>query len=293
LWCETVARHAGSDVIRSVAVIPAAPALIPELMAGAASEVEPVRVAARQAIAAVAGSVLGPAGGPPLGRLVVVGRAAEHVEAGSRSHDLTGAFADDSFGLHLELAALPGVPVLPSTPARPESSTAHPAPQREGASWSGDAVPTPLLVARRLASDVARERPETAAVWRETLWITLSPESVDDYARSLVVDDAPIGLVVVADGAACHGPKAPRAEHPSAPTYDDAVCRALTSADPADFGALDTSLGHELSAEGADLWPLLGAAARDGQGNSSGWRAELGWRGTPYGVGWFVATWLR
>jgi hypothetical protein len=276
LWSQTLWRRGEHDVIRSVAVIPAAPALIPELMAGAAAEVEPVRSAARQAIAAVAASVLGPAGLPPLGRLVVVGLAADDVEAGSRSHDLAGALKDDSFGPRLELAALPGALMPSSAPGLPT-----------------DGVPTPLLVARRLASDVAREHPGTAALWRETLWITLTPESVEDYARSLVLDDAPIGLVVVADGAACHGPKAPRAEDVRAESYDDDVCRALTSADPADFAALDPRLGRELTAEGAELWPLLAAAARDGHRSGSGWRAELGWRGAPYGVGWFVATWLR
>lgn len=264
-------------MMRSVAVVPAAPALIPELMAGAAPEVDPVREAATRAMAAVARSLLGPAGLPPLGRLVIAGLAADGVEGGSRSYDLAGAVTDTSFGTALALPALPG--------AAPATNIAAP---------EGDpdvAMPTPLLIARRLAADVAREHPETDPLWRDALWITLTPEAVDDYARSLVVEDAPIGLVLIADGAACHGPKAPRAEDPRANAYDDAVCRALTSADPGDFAVLDRQLGHDLTAEGADLWPLLAAAAADTQGH--GWRPELLWRGTPYGVGWFVATWQR
>lgn len=279
----------GDVVIVATAVVPAAPALITELMAGAAPEVEPVRRAARAAIAQVCSRLAGPGGRRPLGRLVVVGAADGADEAGSRSYDLGGPVTDATFGPLLQLDAIPGAPPEFSAP---DPARAQPTVAGESRGLSV-AVPTPLLVARRLAADAIQDDRASAPVWAEALWLTLTPQAVADYARSLVHDDAPIGVILVADGAACHGPKAPRAEDPRAQDYDDAVCRALASADPADWVHLDPALGRELAAEGADLWPLLAAAAGAVEPGSPAWRAQLQWRGAPYGVGWFVATWLR
>lgn len=262
----------------AAAVVPGAPMLIPELMGEAATEVQDVRAAAREAFCAVAGTLLGPGGRAPIGRLVVVGAPASRGDAASRSYEIAHELVDGSFGPTLRLPALPG------------ARSADPLLQA-GPDGSGEPVPTSLLVARHLAGAVSQELRAAEALWPEALWVTVAPEAAVAYGRTLARDDAPIGLVLVADGAACHGPKAPRGEDARAADYDEAVCRALDSGDPRAMASLDRALGRELSAEGAGLWPLLAAATAGTSGPR--WRADLRWRGAPYGVGWFVATWQR
>ena len=80
----------------------------------------------------------------------------------------------------------------------------------------------------------------------------------------------------MADGAACHGPKAPRAEDSRAGAYEDAVNAALAAGDPAALRALDPALGLELSATGPLLWPLLSAAAA-----GQAWTGEVLHHGAP------------
>jgi len=97
----------------------------------------------------------------------------------------------------------------------------------------------------------------------------------------------------VADGAACHGPKAPQAQDARAQAYDDGVCSALASGQPGRLGQLDANLGDELGATGSQVWPvLIAAAAGEGLG-STAWDGEVLWAGSPCGVGWTVASWRR
>lgn len=265
-------------MISGVAIVPAAPALLPAVMGAAEREVESVRAAAEAAVTSVV-SRLVDARGQLIGRLVIVGVAPRGVEAGSRSYDIAAELTDASFGRTVHLPALPG-----ARPADPMLQA--PAGEAPGL------VPAPLLIARSICGDVASRVPAADGLWAEALWVTVTPGAAVRYGATLAHDAAPIGLVLVADGAACHQAKAPRAEDARAEDYDDAVCRALASGDPAAVMSLDVELGRELSAEGADLWPLLGAATGT-TGTTTSWRGELLWRGTPYGVGWFVATWLR
>ena len=278
MWCETVAgRWCGGRervVIQAVAVIPAAPVLIPELMGAAAPEVEPVREAARAALRTVATTLGEGPGRADDSRLMVVGAGRSGQDQPVRPHHLAGSIVDRTFGPALLLPPLPGA-------------------EQAGDDAPTGRVPTPLLVARRLLGDVAADA-TTSAPWAGTEWLTLRPDAVGVLADQLVADPAPVGLVLVADGAACHGPKAPRREDPRAQEYDDQVAKALTVADPVAFESLDVGLGRDLGAEGADLWRLLlHVAAADARDESAGWRAELTWRGAPYGVGWFVASGRR
>ena len=149
------------------------------------------------------------------------------------------------------------------------------------------ALPTPLMVARHLASRDVAAHPEHAALWASARWITTSGSDATDLGEQLRGDGTRIGLILVADGAACHGPKAPRAEDSRAPAYEDAVCAALASGQGARLAQIDADLGRELGATLPEVWPVLLAAA-DGD-----WIGELAWRGAPYGVGWAVAAWRR
>jgi len=148
-------------------------------------------------------------------------------------------------------------------------------------------LPTPMMVARYLASRDLAAHPEHAQLWAAARWITTSGPDATALGERLGRDRAPVVLILVADGAACHGPKAPRAQDDRAQAYDDGVCAALASGQPGRLDQIDVDLGDELGATGQRIWPVLVAAAGgDGIG-------EVLWSGAPYGVGWAVASWRR
>ncbi|OXM66516.1 MULTISPECIES: class III extradiol dioxygenase subunit B-like domain-containing protein [Amycolatopsis] len=94
------------------------------------------------------------------------------------------------------------------------------------------------------------------------------------------------GLLVLGDGSNRHGPRSPGSEDDRAPAFDDAVARALGSADTAALRALDPGLAAELGAGGRAPWQVLAGTGDD-------WRAELLYSAAPFGVGYHVAVWER
>jgi hypothetical protein len=148
-------------------------------------------------------------------------------------------------------------------------------------------LPTPIMVARYLASRDIAAHPGHAQLWACARWITTSGDDATALGRQLGADGTCVGLILVADGAACHGPKAPRAQDARAEGYDESVCAALASGQPSRLAEIDADLGDELGASGSQVWPVLVAAAGgDGIG-------EVLWAGAPYGVGWAVASWRQ
>lgn len=243
----------------AAAVVPGPPAFVPELMGSAASELEDLRRAADLAVADVVSDLAALASsslssGPLLAQLVIVGAGppGEFKAAGPVSF---GSFGRDV-----------------SVPALAEDET------------TDSQLPTPLMVARYLASRHIASHPEHAHLWATARWITTSGADSTALGERLRDDSARVALILVADGALSHGPKAPRAEDPRADAYEDEVCAALGSGQVGGLAEVD-ALGQELGASGALIWPVLfTAAAGDGVG-------EVLWRGAPYGVGWAVATW--
>jgi hypothetical protein len=284
-------------VLITVAVVPGPPALVAELMGSAAAELDELRDAADRAVSVALrdldavsapspspapGAGAGPASGSPVGQLVVVGpgRPGEYNAAGPVSF---AGFGRDAI-----------VPALV-----------------EGESPDGD-LPTPLMVARYLASRDLAAHPEHARLWASARWVTTCGAEATTLGEELGADAARICLILVADGATCHGPKAPRAQDARAQGYDDGVCAALASGQPSRMAQCDTDLGVELGANGTQVWPVLvaatGARARSGGGQhplgtedddgagaveDQDWIGEVLWAGAPYGVGWAVASWRR
>jgi hypothetical protein len=152
---------------------------------------------------------------------------------------------------------------------------------------SGAELPTPILVARYLASRDLTAHPEHAALWASARWVTTSGSDAAVLGDRLRTETIPVALILVGDGAACHGPKAPRAEDERAQAYDEGVCTALASGQPGRLAQTDRDLGDVLGATGQLVWPVLAAAAG---GEMTG---EVLWSGAPYGVGWAVASWRR
>jgi hypothetical protein len=94
-------------------------------------------------------------------------------------------------------------------------------------------------------------------------------------------------LLIMGDGSACREERSPGYVDPRAIPFDDEVARALAKGDPAGLAALDPALAIELRAAGRPPWQVLAGAAAGQE-----WRADLLYSGAPYGVGYFVATWL-
>ncbi len=244
----------------AAAIVPGPPGFVTELMGSAAHELDDLRRAADSAVSRtlsdlVAESVDSSSLSSASAQLVVVGPG-EPAE-----FNAAGSVAFGSFGHDIAI------------PALVQGELTDPR------------LPTPLMVARYLASRDVGTHPEHADLWASARWITTSGAAATVLGEHLRDVDTRVALILVADGALCHGPKAPRAEDSRAQAYDDGVCAALASGKPDRLAELDAEVGQELGASGPQVWPVLSTAAgSDGVG-------EVLWRGEPYGVGWAVATW--
>lgn len=125
-----------------------------------------------------------------------------------------------------------------------------------------DALPLALAVGRTLLGD----RPHR-------LWGTpgLPPEGDS--------------LVVVGDGSARRTEKAPGYIDPRAAAYDAQVAAALRAGDPRMLAELDPDHGAELMVGGLAAWTAVAELKRKRTG-------RVLYNDAPYGVGYFVATWL-
>jgi len=249
-------------VLISTAVVPGPPAFVVELMGSAAHELDDLRHAADLAVSRAVSDLVAawadsPSSDSVSGQLVVVGpgQPGEYHAAGPVS------FA--SFGRDVVV------------PALIEGQRCDPG------------LPTPIMVARYLASRDLAAHPEHAELWASARWITTSGGDATALGEQLRSEGTLVALILVADGATCHGPKAPRAQDARAQAYDDGVCAALASGRPGCLAQFDGDIGDELGATGPQVWPVLVAA-----GGSDG-IGEVLWSGAPYGVGWAVAAWRR
>jgi hypothetical protein len=110
--------------------------------------------------------------------------------------------------------------------------------------------------------------------------------AVPDAVGDILGITEPATLIVMADGSARRGEKAPGHVHPEAIDFDDAVEAALRAGDAEALAGLDPEVGAELWCEGVPGFRLLGALAR-----GRVVAAELIYADAPYGVAWWVARW--
>lgn len=94
-------------------------------------------------------------------------------------------------------------------------------------------------------------------------------------------------VLVMMNGSATRGEKAPGHLDERAFDFDDAVDLALRSGDGRRLAALDTSLEQELWASGVGTLKALGEHLE------RGWRVSVPYADDPYGVLWWVAAWVR
>ncbi|MGC5662071.1 hypothetical protein ACN261_16980 [Micromonospora sp. WMMD723] len=290
----------------AAAVCPHPPLIVPELAGAAAPELAELRDACAAAVA-----VLYAAGA---GTVVLVG-------AGERTTELAlprrGSFAPWGLPLTVGLAPAGVDPVPPSGGGDPvpPSGGGDPVPPSGGGDSvppsvggvpaalsavppsggvepvsppaDGEGLPLSLLVGAWL---VDRTAPPTPTAWR---MVSVASDEPADRCAALGAGlrvDGPWALLVLGDGSACHGPKAPGYDDPRAGAYDEGVARALADADADALLGLDPELSAQLGVAGRPAWQVLAGAVRAAGGD---WHGELRHHGVPYGVGYLVASWTR
>ena len=96
-----------------------------------------------------------------------------------------------------------------------------------------------------------------------------------------------VGVLVMGDGSARRGLKAPGYLDDAAGPFDAAVAAALAAGDASALGALDLAEGERLLAAGAPAWRAVGAAL-----TGQRFAAQLRYDDAPFGVGYMVADWV-
>ncbi|WP_171162709.1 class III extradiol dioxygenase subunit B-like domain-containing protein [Streptomyces sp. I05A-00742] len=211
----------------AAAVCPCPPLLVPEVAAGAAPELDPLRAACLDAVAVVA------AARPD--RLVVVGPTTPAGE-GPYPEGARGSFR--GFGVDLDV--------------------------RLGRGDGADARPLPLSLA---VAAWLLERTEWSAAPVTGLGVAESLGTARCLAagRELAAAGGRTALLVTGDGSACRTLKAPGYLDERAEAFDAASAAALGSADTAALAALDRTLAADLKAAGRPAWQVL-AGAGEGAG---------------------------
>ena len=93
------------------------------------------------------------------------------------------------------------------------------------------------------------------------------------------------GVLVVANGTATRGERAPGHLDERARAYDDALDTALRAGDPSSLRDLDVALGEELWAFDVPALQRLGSLV------TGVFRSQVDYAGDPYGVQYWVVRW--
>ncbi|MFE6774680.1 class III extradiol dioxygenase subunit B-like domain-containing protein [Streptomyces sp. NPDC057702] len=284
----------------AAAVCPCPPLLVPEVAAGAAPELAPLRDACSDAVSVLAAA--------RSDRLIVLGPAAPTTD-GPYAHDAVGSFrgygvdvtvrldghraADDTTG-----PAAGGVGAVTARAAEPteEHGTrgaaprtdldpveAAPGPERGAGPVTERALPLSLTVAGWL---LERARWSAAPVEGFGLAESLAADRCTALGRELAGSADRVAFLICGDGSARRTLKAPGYLDERAAAWDAEVSRALGAADTGALSALDPHLAQELLAAGRAPWQVLAGA-----GDGAGLRGETLYDEAPYGVGYFVTTW--
>ncbi|SFD64393.1 class III extradiol dioxygenase subunit B-like domain-containing protein [Streptomyces aidingensis] len=240
----------------AAAVCPCPPLLVPAVAGQAAAELDPVRAACREAVDALAAAR--PA------RLVVVGPDGAD---GPTVHPAGTPGGFHGYGVPLEVTL--GTSGTPG-PSRPESG-------------GGRRLPLSLAVGAWLLAEAGWT---AAPVSGLAVGPAMEPARCADEGRRLAAEAERVALLVMGDGSACRDRRAPGYLDERAVPYDDAVARALASADTAALTALDPEPAAGLRAAGRPAWQVLAGAA-----GPAAMASRLLWYGAPYGVAYFTALW--
>jgi hypothetical protein len=244
----------GSSAPVAAALLPHPPLLVPELAGGAGPELDPLRAACREALAAVVAAA---------DLLVVVG---DGPVWGVPEPSARGSFRPYGVEVEVGLPALTDLdlPDLPP-PARPAD------------------LPLSLSVAAYLLGDLD---PPPARLAAATVPASLGPGAAAAVGRAIgAAPGGPVGLVVMGDLSACRTERAPGALRPEAAGFDASVAAALWSGEPERLLDLDPALAADLLVAGRVPLQVLAGAFRGGPAV----RGRVLYDDAPYGVGYLVA----
>ncbi|MEU1429628.1 hypothetical protein ABZ412_21370 [Nocardia sp. NPDC005746] len=245
-------------------LVPSPPVLVPELEGAAGSAVEGAVAELRAAVSA-AGRELA----ARVSRWVVVG-VAEPGEGAGDSGRVIGADAVGTFrGYGVDVRVGLSGPVAERV--------------------ADVLLPLPALIAGWLREQVA---PETVAECRLISADATAEESLA-FGRALRAElDAesePVGVLVVADGAATLSLKAPRYLDERAEGVQADIDQALSAGDRKALADLDTALCAEIEVEGRPAYQALaGLFAAD----PADPQVETRYAAAPFGVAYHVSVWL-
>ncbi len=130
-----------------------------------------------------------------------------------------------------------------------------------------------------------------AAGWRGPVsWVTVAfdaaPDEIADTARQLQGLEGKTLVVVVADGGARRGEKAPGYVDERTFDVDDAIVAAVRDGDPGALLGLDATLCEDLMITGRAAWQVMAMAADGGS-----WRGSVELADDPFGVLYVVGAW--
>jgi hypothetical protein len=116
-----------------------------------------------------------------------------------------------------------------------------------------------------------------------------------DFARSAaavellrLAEESTISLLVLGDGSARRSTSAPGHWDERAEDFDSAIATALATGDADGLAELDLEQAEELMAVGVPAWRAAGSVL-----GARPYRARLLADVAPYGVGYYVASWLQ
>jgi hypothetical protein len=237
------------------AILPHPPLLVPELAGGAATELDPLRRACREALHAVLEGDRG---------VVLVGAGPVW---GVPGPDAAGSFRP--YGAAVD-AALPDLHPL-DLPGLPEPVRLH-------------GLPLSLAVAAHLLAGLGTKPARLSAV---TVPVSLGPGAAAAIGRALAAaegDRGPFALVAMGDLSARRSGQAPGAFHPAAAAFDGSVAAAFRDGTPGRLLDLEPAVAAELQAAGRVPLQVLAGAFADGARP----RGRVLYEDAPYGVGYLV-----
>jgi hypothetical protein len=145
-------------------------------------------------------------------------------------------------------------------------------------------LPLSLGVASRLLEEAGWAGP----VHPHTLPWDAGPEAVSELARQVRAVEGRVLLLVMGDGSARRGTKAPGYLDERAFAFDAEIARALEEGDAASLAGLDRRVAEELLVLGRSAFTVLGEVV-EASGRTP--EARVLYRDDPYGVMYLVAIW--
>ncbi|MFG1943865.1 hypothetical protein [Nonomuraea sp. NPDC048826] len=274
-------------MIVAAATVPGAPLLLPGVTGGPVQEAEK----AREAMAAAVTVLLD----HDAEEIVVLGAAPTTRPFPLHTPGPESRLAPTS-GLEGRLTPGPGSRVAPSSgvggrlapdsasrvapTSGPESGVAPAPGGRAAGEVPGDILPVSLAVGRSLLEGCPV--PWTLrGVARDA-----SADACRELGRELAAGGRPTGLLVVADGSARRGEKAPGHVDPRAIELDARIGAALAAADAGALLRLDAAACERALAAGRAAWQVMAAACEDRP-----WRSRVLYEEDPFGVAYWVVTW--